>query len=235
MLVCNTCERNEDEVKIFKKRMICKKCSDKEWYENNKERKSLKVKEWCENNKELIKSSSKEWYIKNKEQVNEKSKEWYENNKEKVLEKQKEWYENNKERKSLKVKEWRERNPNFKRNYENNRYKNDTIFRIKILISSGLRRGFNNSELKKNNRTEIILGISFNDFKLYLESKFEDWMNWENQGLYNGELNYGWDIDHIIPISTAKNEDDIIILNHYKNLQPLCSKVNRDIKRDTIQ
>lgn len=28
-------------------------------------------------------------------------------------------------------------------------------------------------------------------FKKYLESKFEDWMNWENRGLYNGELNYG--------------------------------------------
>lgn len=67
-----------------------------------------------------------------------------------------------------------------------------------------------------------------------MESKFEDWMSWDNQGLYNGELNYGWDIDHIIPISTAKNEEDIIRLNHYTNLQPLCSKVNRDIKRDTI-
>ena len=59
-------------------------------------------------------------------------------------------------------------------------------------------------------------------------------MTWENWGKYNGELNYGWDIDHIIPLSSAKTEDDIIRLNHYTNLQPLCSYTNRHIKRDKI-
>ena len=68
----------------------------------------------------------------------------------------------------------------------------------------------------------------------YLESKFEDWMNCENYGLYNGELNYGWDIDHKIPLSSGKTEEKIIELNHYTNLQPLCSKINRDIKKDLI-
>ena len=74
----------------------------------------------------------------------------------------------------------------------------------------------------------VLLKIS----KLYLENKFEPWMNWDNRGLYNGEFNYGWDIDHIIPISSAESEEDLIHLNHYTNLQPLCSKVNRDIKRN---
>ena len=59
-------------------------------------------------------------------------------------------------------------------------------------------------------------------------------MTWENRGLYNGELYYGWDIDHIIPISTAKTEEEIIKLNHYSNLQPLCSYTNRVIKRDKV-
>jgi len=29
-------------------------------------------------------------------------------------------------------------------------------------------------------------------------------------------------------------EEDVIKLNHYTNLQPLCSKINRDIKRGNI-
>lgn len=64
------------------------------------------------------------------------------------------------------------------------------------------------------------------------DSKFEPWMTWGNRGLYNGELNYGWDIDHIIP--SAETEEGVIKLNHYTNLQPLCSKVNRDIKKDNF-
>lgn len=60
-------------------------------------------------------------------------------------------------------------------------------------------------------------------------------MTWENKGLYSGELNYGWDIDHIIPLSTAKTEEDVIKLNHYTNLKPLYSKINTDFKNKYIQ
>jgi hypothetical protein len=34
--------------------------------------------------------------------------------------------------------------------------------------------------------------------------------------------------------NTIKTEIDLLELNNYKNLQPLCSKVNRDIKRNII-
>jgi hypothetical protein len=87
---------------------------------------------------------------------------------------------------------------------------------------------------KKSLKTIEILGCSFDELKIYLESKFEDWMTWENKGLYDGEFNYGWDIDHIIPLSSAQTEEDVIKLNHFTNLQPLCSKVNRDIKKNKL-
>jgi len=48
---------------------------------------------------------------------------------------------------------------------------------------------------------------------------------------YNGSPNFGWDIDHITPVSSAKTEEDIIKLNHFTNLKPLCSYINRDIKK----
>jgi len=59
-------------------------------------------------------------------------------------------------------------------------------------------------------------------------------MNWDNRGLYNGEFNYGWDIDHIVPLSTATTEEELIKLCHYTNTQPLCSKINRDIKKNRV-
>lgn len=86
----------------------------------------------------------------------------------------------------------------------------------------------------KKSKTLDILGCSYDDFKKHIESLWEPWMNWDNYGLYNGELNHGWDIDHIIPSSSACSEEDVYKLNHYSNLQPLCSKINRDVKRGGV-
>jgi hypothetical protein len=36
------------------------------------------------------------------------------------------------------------------------------------------------------------------DLKQHLESKFEDWMNWDNYGKFNNNKRT-WNIDHIIP------------------------------------
>jgi|LakMenEpi03Aug12_release.lakeMendotaPanAssembly.Ray.scaffolds.fasta_scaffold146267_5 hypothetical protein len=77
---------------------------------------------------------------------------------------------------------------------------------------------------------KLFFGIENYSFKLYLESKFEPWMSWDNYGKYNGKLCYGWDIDHIVPLSSANTEEEIIKLSHYTNLQPLCSKINRYYK-----
>ena len=43
-------------------------------------------------------------------------------------------------------------------------------------------------------------------------------MNWKNYG--------EWHLDHIIPISYAKKEEEIYELNHYTNFQPLWAKDN---------
>ena len=51
-------------------------------------------------------------------------------------------------------------------------------------------------------------------------------MNWNNSGIYNGEFNFGWDIDHIIPIASGKTEGELLKLFHYTNLQPLWAMDN---------
>jgi hypothetical protein len=45
-------------------------------------------------------------------------------------------------------------------------------------------------------------------------------MSWNNYG------KTGWHIDHIIPLSSANSEEEIIKLCHYTNLQPLWSEDN---------
>ena len=111
---------------------------------------------------------------------------------------------------------------------------NTNGFRLKRSLRCTINGSFKRKRYKKNSKTVEILGCSFEFFKQYIESKFESWMNWDNHGKYNGELNYGWDLDHIIPTSSATTEEEIIKLNHYTNFQPLCSKINRNIKKDKL-
>ena len=116
--------------------------------------------------------------------------------------------------------------------YFKNRKSIDPLFKLSTNIRSMICDCFRRNGYTKNSKTYEIIGCSFEEFKNHLESKFESWMNWDNHGLYNGELNHGWDIDHITPNSSAITEEDIVRLNHYTNLQPLCSYTNRYIKKD---
>lgn len=164
----------------------------------------------------------------------EKHKEYREKNKEKNIK----WRKDN----VLKKKEYdllySQINKDYKNQYglkyRKQKYKNNNLYKLKCLIYSLIYHSLKTKNLKKSKKTIEILGCSINEFKLYLENKFEPWMNWVNQGKYNGELNFGWDIDHIIPISYGQTKKQIIKLNHYTNLQPLCSKINRDIKKNKI-
>jgi hypothetical protein len=163
----------------------------------------------------------------------ETRKKYLEANKEKIKEQKKQYYEKNKVEYINTVKSYQSNNREKIRQYNKNRRKTDELFKLKGNLKCLIRNSII-KEFTKQSKTEEILGCSFEQFKQYLESQFESWMNWDNYGLYNGELNYGWDIDHIIPLASAITLDDIIKLNHYTNLQPLCSYTNRCIKKNNM-
>jgi len=154
---------------------------------------------------------------------NEKSKNYHKVNRDRINQLSKEYRENNKD----KVR-------NLQNNYRVERKKVDPVYKMKNSIRRSINNAFKRNGYPKLSKTNDILGCSFEEFKEHIESQWEEWMNWDNYGKYNGEEGYGWDIDHIIPTSSALTENKIVSLNHYTNLQPLCSKINRDIKRDTI-
>lgn len=154
-------------------------------------------------------------------------------NKERIAQQKKAYYEANKEKQLQYQKQWQAENKDRLRTWQANRKQKDPVFKLKCSIKNIIYQSFKVKNFPKISRVEQILGCTYQDFRTYIESKFEPWMSWDNKGLYNGTENYGWDIDHIIPLATAKSELELLKLNHYTNLQPLCSKVNRDIKRDT--
>lgn len=193
--------------------------------EEKKEARRLEAKKYYDKIKKTPLTDEEKEIIKQEKNKKREEyvKEYYQKNKEKMLKYSKQYFKDNQEEKQKKNNE-----RYVKRRQE------DPVFKLSCDVRRNIRQMLKKRGFTKKTKTIITLGCSFEEFKDYLESKFESWMNWSNHGKYNGELNHGWDIDHIIPISTAITEDDIIRLNHYTNLQPLCSKINRDIKRDNV-
>jgi len=214
--------------------------------EEKRERKRLSKRKYYLQNKDKWKKQSteysKQYYVDNKEDIKENVKNnrhRYPRNKEKVSLYMKEYRKTySKEKKREQDRESYKRNSEKRkisaRIYKTNRKKNDLLYRFSFLIRTRIYQSISNRGYTKRSKTFEILGCEYRAFKVYIESKFEHWMTWENYGLYNGELNYGWDLDHITPISSAKSEEDIIKLNHYTNFQPLCSLTNRYIKKDNL-
>ncbi len=201
---------------------ICSRCRDTKSItefndnKNNKDGKTINCT-ICSNK---INENDKK-YRQNKNKINEKRRLSYQKNKEKINKRNKKYYFKNKIKINTKSNE-----------YVKNKMKNNLLFKLRRNLHSLILISINNKKYTKKSKTQEILGCSYQEFKIHIESQFENWMDWGNHGLYNGQLNHGWDIDHIIPISSAKSEDDVIRLNHYSNLQPLCSKINRDIKKN---
>ena len=237
MKSCSKC-KIEKELTLFYKcssskdghRSNCITCC-KQWKIDNKE----KINDYLVSNKEMLKEKNRIYRESEKCTLKLKASEYYENNKDRIKMKSNLYYENNKESKLEYQKNYNKNNKDKRNTYLVERRQNDPLFKLITNVRNLIYNSFYYNGYSKNSKTEELLGCSFEELKEYLESKFEPWMNWDNRGLYNGELNYGWDIDHVIPLSSVSEESDIIKLNHYTNLQPLCSKINRDIKKDNLE
>lgn len=232
MKKCTKCELTFDE-SLFQKdkskkdglRSLCKKCTSiykKIKYQENKDFIKIKRKEEYNKNKEKHLLSSKKYKELNKGKYFDYMEKWRTNNQEKIKEYNKKSYHKNKELSKNKVKVWREKNKVKVKEYSNyyvkKRLKEDSLFKFKhstrTLIRNSFKRGCFN-KFDKKSKAEEILGCSMSFFAEYISSKFLDGMSFYNHGL--------WHLDHIKPLFTAKTEEDVIILNHYTNFQPLWS------------
>jgi len=107
---------------------------------------------------------------------------------------------------------------NYKKGWLNLRISNDNLYAFIASTRTRIGNSLRSNGFDKNSETAKILGCSFEFFKNYIEQRFEEGMNWENRS--------EWHLDHIIPVSSATTEREIIKLNHYTNFRPLWAKEN---------
>ena len=146
-------------------------------------------------------------------------------------ERQRKNYIKNAENKKTQVKKYKENNAEAiklkNKAYRKKRKETDPLYKLTENIRRLILNSFKRKNLNKQSSTTNILGCTFGEFKIHIENQFELWMNWDNRGSSTIPKTK-WQIDHIIPLATAKCEEDIIRLNHYTNLRPLCAKENRN-------
>jgi hypothetical protein len=156
-------------------------------------------------------------YIKQYHQNNsDYQKQYSKNYRQNTPEYQKHYYHSNQLHLKQYSKNYRQNNPEYQKQYYNSRRKIDSSFKLSDGIRSLIYNSFKGL-YKKSKKTEHILGCTIEEFIQHIQTQFTEGMTLENHGQGIGK----WNIDHIIPISSAKTEEEIYKLNHYTNLQPL--------------
>lgn len=192
------------------KTKICKKCGIEKTINNfrNKFEKRFNKNYLYSYCKECEKEYHKQYQKENEEKFrkyNEKAN----SNKEYHKEYNKEYYKCNKEKINKKCVK-----------YRNKKKKENPLFKMKEKIRAAIWLSFKRKGFSKNKHTEEILMCELDYFYDYMLQTFKN-----NYG-------YEWDgkekvhIDHIIPLATAKTEEEVIKLCYYTNLQLLKAKDN---------
>ena len=234
----------------------------KQYGEDNRDVIANRKKNYCETNKTLIAEKNKEFRKRHIKRITEAKKLYCEKNKASILQKNAEYrrrrkksdpvfclrckaynsadYQKNRELKLEKQKIYREQNRErikarsfvckgqYKERiaqYQKHRRKSDPVFYLSCKIRRLISLALQNKGYTKRSRTHEILGCSFIEFKEHLEKQFVNGLSWENRS--------EWHIDHVIPLASAKTEEEVIRLNHYTNLQPLWAADNLK-KRDKM-
>jgi len=158
-------------------------------------------------NKDAVADYQRKYYSENKEYVTERSRKYYNENKEALTDYQRNYSADNKNAVA-------DRN----RNYQKNRRASDPKFAMINRISSRMRQALASKGLAKKTKTMEALGCTSDYFHRYIELQFSKGMNWANRDK--------WHLDHIVPISSAETEEDVIRLSHYLNMRPLWAEEN---------
>jgi len=186
----------------------------KNYYRNNID----KIKEYRKNNEETLKLKRKEYYLNNRGKMIEKSKNYKSQNKEKIQEYNKKYRKDNLDCEINRWKKYYDNNREVlikkKCDYSKEKRKSSPLELLKHNIRNRTNEFLKSKNIRKTNKTFDIIGCSPEFLKEYIEKQFTEGMSWTLMGAYIH-------IDHIIPLSSAKTEEELYKLCNYTNLQPL--------------
>jgi hypothetical protein len=191
----------------------CNKCQEELSLDRFYKNKGTKdgVETYCKSCKGISTlKSAKKYYLENKEYILAQKKIY-----------NKKYREGNREAVRLSQKKFRENNVGYSNKYSQKKKQEDPIFKfsgaVRVLLYTSFKRACNGAFTKRSRSVEM-LGCSMEDFVSHIVSQFTEGMTLENHG--------EWHLDHIIPLATARSEDDVIRLSYYKNFQPLWASDN---------
>jgi hypothetical protein len=171
--------------------------------ESYDEKRKAAKKAYYEQNKERILKQKREYFFRKIDAIND----YRSRNKKEISAQNSRWHRNNRER----IRE-RKRESN-RRRYLNphNRVAGNVRRKIGKLLKG----------ISKPDRSEGLLGCSFEEFARYISAMFKPGMTMENYGRK-------WHIDHIMPCSAfdLTREDHVRQCFHFTNLRPLWAKAN---------
>lgn len=180
----------------------CKSCQ-KQYEADNKDKKRL----YNQARREIKAEYNKQYYQDNKEHIIAYQKQYNQENAERIKHRQKAYNEAYKPRRNLLAQE---------------RKAADPVYKLRCQMSTLISQAFTDQvgHRRTGQRTENIIGCSFDELQMHLYRTFES-----NYGIpYDGSQRVH--IDHIIPTSTARTVEEVLTLNHYSNLQLLLAVDN---------
>lgn len=249
MKTCTRCNQEKELAEFNKKASskdghceACRECMKlvkRAAYQENRESILAQQKAYKEANREKVLQSQRATYYRYRDRILEENRTRYYENREARLAADKARRDANREEWLAKEKRTRERlaekraanqrsyyaankeaRAAYKLDYDKARRKRDPLFALAHTVRRRITIALSGKGFAKTSRTHEMLGCSFEHLFAHLESKFQPGMTWGNRGAE------GWHVDHIIPLASAKNEEELIKLCHYTNLQPLWAADN---------
>jgi hypothetical protein len=116
-------------------------------------------------------------------------------------------------KKRTQTKEFKNQRKQYIKKWAFNKCQQDELFVLKRRLRARLAWSFNQKKSHKIQKSEDYIGISWEICREFIESQFQDGMNWNNRSL--------WHVDHFFPIAMAKSYNQLKQLLHFTNLRPM--------------